>query len=472
MSAFTLLAPARRSQGSTRADGSHWTACPYEKLLKNALALKALLREARAIVAEVVRTGKADRKLMARMGAAIEVLAGCKDPAFAVSLPAVGALVAIYQALCPLYEEWLGDGDGGSALSTVFLAALQRASGLVLVLCNTSFVCWCKGAHGTEKARGAAGCHCDYSAGLLEVLADVRELHMLCLEAARVKIVGVIAASKDAIASFVGKAASTVALGELLEDYRRPLFALQHPKFAFVASSNDGSVCERLKIHKGDRVRRSSAVAELYAQTAVHVRELIDGEVLRVEDVYELVRKDPLTRKSGYVVRPWASRHETTSDAETTERLDAADFARRSKGGRNGKGVSKCFSTRKTLTHEHIDVGLQYLNGAVVYARTATGGKYSNRLQIGVKKLEEMSKHVPADAPMLALIASVRDKKPAKFPPRIPGGIKVGAVGKHAIWSAGLKIVSVEIKGTPKAAKPKVPGKPKVHKAKRKARKA
>jgi hypothetical protein len=26
------------------------------------------------------------------------------------------------------------------------------------------------------------------------------------------------------------------------------------------------------------------------------LRELIDGEVLRVEDVYELVRKDPLTR--------------------------------------------------------------------------------------------------------------------------------------------------------------------------------
>jgi hypothetical protein len=168
-------------------------------------------------------------------------------------------------------------------------------------------------------------------------------------------------------------------------------------------------------------------------------------------------------------VRPWGSRHETTSDAETIERLDAADFARRSKGGRNSKGVSKGGSARKTLTHEHIDVGLQYLNGAVVYARTATGGRNANQLKIGVKKLEEMSKHVPADAPMLALIASVR-KKPAQFQPCIPGGIKVGAVGKHAIWSAGLKIVSVEIKGTPKAAKPKVPGKPKVHKAK--ARKA
>ena len=78
----------------------------------------------------------------------------------------------------------------------------------------------------------------------------------------------------------------------------------------------------------------------------------------------------------------------------------------------------------------------------------------------------------PADAPMLALIASVRTKTPAQFQSRIKGGIKVGAVGTHAIWSAGLKIVSVEIKGTPKAAKPKVPGKPKVHKAKRKARKA
>ena len=73
----------------------------------------------------------------------------------------------------------------------------------------------------------------------------------------------------------------------------------------------------------------------------------------------------------------------------------------------------------------------------------------------------------PADAPMLALIASVRTKTPAQFQSRIKGGIKVGAVGTHAIWSAGLKIVSVEIKGTPKAAKPKVPGKPK---AKAKAR--
>ena len=458
MSAFTLLAPAPRSQGSTRADGSHWTACPYEKLLKNALALKVLLREARAIVAEVVRTGKADRKLMARMGAAIEVLAGCKDPAFAVSLPAVGALVAIYQALCPLYEEWLGDGDGGSALSTVFLAALQRASGLVLVLCNTSFVCWRKGAHGTEKARGAAGCHCDYSAGLLAVLADVRELHMLCLEAARVKIVGVIAASKDAIASFVGKAASTVALGELLEDYRRPFWALQHPKFAFVASSNDGGVCERLKIAKGDRLHRSSVVAELYAQTVVLVRELIDGEVLRVEDVYERVREDPLARKSGFGVRPYASRHESTSDEETIEQLEAADFARRSKGGsaRNPTGI-------------YLEVGVQYLDGVTGLVKVATGGR-GNRLQIGAKLLEKMSKHVPADAPMLALIAATNTKKPAQFRPRISSGIEVGAVGTHAIWSAGLKIVSVEIKGTPKAAKPKVSGKPNVRKAK--ARKA
>jgi hypothetical protein len=461
MSAFTLLAPARRSQGSTRADGSHWTACPYEKLLKNALALKALLREARAIVAEVVRTGKADRKLMARMGAAIEVLAGCKDPAFAVSLPAVGALVAIYQALCPLYEEWLGDGDGGSALSTVFLAALQRASGLVLVLCNTSFVCWRKGDHGTEKARGAAGCHCEYSAGLLALLADVRELHMLCLEAARVKIVGVIAASKDAIASYVGnKAASTVALGELLVDYRRPFWALQHPKFAFVASSNDGGVCERLKIAKGDRLHRSSVVAELYAQTVVLVRELIDGEVLRVEDVYERVREDPLARKSGFVVRPWSSRHMTTSDEETIKQLEAADFARRSKGG----------SARKTLTHEYSDVGLQYKDGATIYVKTGTSGRHNNELKIGAKKLEEMSE--PADAPMLALIASVRTKKAAQFKACIKGGIKVGGVGTHAIWSAGLKIVSVEIKGTSKAAKPKVPGKRKAKaKPKAKARK-
>jgi hypothetical protein len=172
--------------------------------------------------------------------------------------------------------------------------------------------------------------------------------------------------------------------------------------------------------------------------------------------VYERVREDPLARKSGFVVRPWASRHESTSDEETIKQLEAADFARRSKGG----------SARKKNEGEQNEVGLQYKGGAVVYARTATGGKNANRLCIGFKKLEEMSK--PADAPMLALIASVRKK----FQPRIPGGIKVGAVGKHAIWSAGLKIVSVEIKGTPKAAKPKVPGKPKVHKAKRKARKA
>ena len=51
------------------------------------------------------------------------------------------------------------DVDGGSALSTVYLAALQRASGLKLVVCNTSFVCWRKGEHGNEKVCGAAGCH-------------------------------------------------------------------------------------------------------------------------------------------------------------------------------------------------------------------------------------------------------------------------------------------------------------------------
>jgi hypothetical protein len=236
------------------------------------------------------------------------------------------------------------------------------------------------------------------------------------------------------------------------------LFALQHPKFVFWVCRNDKGVCNRLKILMGDVLLRASKVLQLYAQTASAVRKLVDGMELPAEVIYMRVREDKAARASGLVVRPWDDRDETTTDEETsaryaaaqTEQLDMARAARKSQGG------------------QFRDVGLQYKDGAVVYVRTATGGSNPKQLKIGVKKLEEMSK--PADAPMLALIAATNTKKPAQFGPRIKGGIEVGAVGMHAIWSAGLKIVSVEIKGTPKAAKPKVPGKPKVHKAK--ARKA
>jgi hypothetical protein len=188
------------------------------------------------------------------------------------------------------------------------------------------------------------------------VLADVRERHTLCLEAVHVKIVCVIAPSKDAIASFVGrKAASAVALGELLKGYRQSLVALVHPKFAFVACINDAGVCERFEIPKGGRLHRSSAVAELYAQTAVLVRQLIDSKKLLDKDVSELVRTDPLARKSGFVVRPWGSRHEMTADAETTKLLEAADFARRrSKGGKSK--VSPPYNIKQ----EHHFIGLQW----------------------------------------------------------------------------------------------------------------
>ena len=449
---------------AARDDGSPWTASPWAQLLKNAVQLKALLSEARAAVAEVVRSRKADRTLMARLGARVAALAGFADPAFSEPLPAVGARVAVCQALCPLYAQWLA--DGGDALSTVFLEALQRAAGLRFVLCNIAFRCWRKGVDGVEPTGGAAGCHCELEQELLNVLADVRKVHLLGLEAAGVAVVCIVAAAQDSIASLIGKAAAkTVELGVPRAVDAWTLFALQHPKFVFWVCRNDKGVCDRLKILKGDVLLRASKVLETYATMAAAVRELIDDVELPAEVIYMRVREDKAARASGLVVRPWDDRDETTTDEETSARLDKAQREQRSKAGSSRKKAYK-------VKGEQNEVGLQYKGGAVVYVKTGTGGTHANRLCITVKKLEEMSKHVPADAPMLALIASVRDKKPAQFYPSIKGGIKVGAVGKHAIWSAGLKIVSVEIKGTPKAAKPKVPGKPKVHKAKRKARKA
>ena len=417
------------------------------------------------VAAEVVRTRKADRTLMAQLGARVAALAGFADPAFSMPLPAEGARVVVFQALCPLYAQWLG--DGGDALSTVFLEALQRAAGLRFVLCNIAFRCWRKGVDGVEPTGGAAGCHCELEQELLDVLADVRKVHLLGLEAAGVTVVCIVAAAQDSIASLIGKAAAkTVELGVPRAVDARTLFALQHPKFGFWVCRFDKAVCDRLKILKGDVLLRASKVLELYAKVASAVRELVDGGELHAEVIYTRVREDEAACASGLVVRPWDDRNDTTTDEETSARFDKAQREQRSKAGSSPK---KLYKTHK-VKGEQREVGLQYKGGAVVYVKTGTGGR-GNKLQIGVKKLEKMSKHVPADAPMLALIASVRDKKPARLQACIPGGIKVGAVGTHAIWSAGLKIVSVEIKGTPKAAKPKVPGMPKVRKAKRKARK-
>ena len=456
------LSAPRLSQtvpAAARDDGTPWTASPWALLLENALALKALLTEARAAVAEVVRTGKADRTLMAQLGARVAALAGFADPAFSMPLPAVGERVAVYQALCPLYAQWLA--DGGDALSTVFLEALQRAAGLRFVLCNIAFRCWRKGVDGMEPTGGAAGCHCELKQELLDVLADVRKVHLLGLEAAGVTVVCIVAAAQDSIASLIGKAAAkTVKMGVPHAVDAWTLFALQHPKFVFWVCRNDMGVCDRLKILKGDVLLRASKVLELYAKVASAVRELVDGGELHAEVIYMRVREDKAALKAGLVVRSWDDRDETTTDEETSARFDKAQREQRSKAGSSPK-------TPETLTYEHTVIGLQYLNGATIYVRTATSGKNANRLAIGVKKLEKMSE--PADAPMLALIASVRTKKPAQFTACIPGGIKVGGVGTHAIWSAGLKIVSVEIKGTPKAAKPKVPGKPKAAKRARKA---
>ena len=440
-----------------RDDGSPWTASPWAPLLKNAVQVKALLTVARAAVAEVVRTGKADRTLMAQLGARVAALAGFADPAFSMPLPAKGARVAIYQALCPLYAQWLA--DGGDAKSTVFIEALQRAAGLRFVLCNIAFRCWRKGVDGVEPTGGAAGCHCELEQELLDVLADVRKVHLLGLEAAGVAVVCIVAAAQGSIASLIGKvAAKTVELGVPRAVGIWTLFALQHPKFVFWSCINDKGVCNRLKILMGDVLLRASKVLELYAEVASAVRKLVDGMELPAEVIYMRVREDEAARASGLVVRSWDDRDETTTDEETSARLDKALREQRSKAG----------SSPKKVKGQYRDVGLQYLDGAIIYVKTATSGEDPNRLKIGVKKLEEMSE--PADAPMLALIASVRTKKPPQFQARIKGGIKVGAVGLHAIWSAGLKIVSVEIKGTPKAAKPKMPGEPKVRKAKRKAK--
>ena len=130
-----------------------------------------------------------------------------------------------------------------------------------------------------------------------DVVADVRKVHLLGLEAAGVAVVCIVAAAQDSIASLIGKAAAkTVELGVPRAVDAWTLFALQHPKFVFWSCINDKGVCNRLKILMGDVLLRASKVLELYAEVASAVRKLVDGMELPAEVIYMRVREDEAAR--------------------------------------------------------------------------------------------------------------------------------------------------------------------------------
>ena len=311
-----------------------WTTNPHVQLVANARVIAALKRD---VAAHVGSLEKPDRELMREVGDIVARLSGYDDFCFFEPLPPVDANVVVLRALCPLRAKTLADGD--ETLTGGFIDSFEGALGLEIVRTNISGACHRKGdAGGKELAGGAAGC-CDPSGVALRVLADVKDLHYLCLHAAGVHVLGIIASSNASIESFGVKPADV----DHFEKYDgqgiykgADIYFAPHPKYISALCINNKSVTTRIGGSLGDRLSTPSRVLGGWAKAGASLLRFEgDAAVYVAGDIYELVREDPT---SGATVREWPLRFTTTTTPETEARLKEALRQQSSDGGEGRRG--------------------------------------------------------------------------------------------------------------------------------------
>ena len=268
-----------------------------------------------------------NRTLMRDIGERLFQLRGYRDPSFFHDLPSAGSEVFLIQALCPLYESTLGDGDPYKSLTGRFMKSLEIwlnrfAPAIKIVYTNIQAVCHRKGdKNGKELIGGSAGC-CDPKGDELKVLANVREIHFLCLRASGVTVRAIIASSNASISSF-GVDAAIIKHFFAYKGTRTykgvTMFYTPHPKFVSATCFNNKAVTLRIGGSLGDRLGTPSRILDGWAKIfSLILGYTGDAAVKVASEIYENVRKDT---NSGATVREWKNRLLLTTTKETEARL-------------------------------------------------------------------------------------------------------------------------------------------------------
>ena len=306
-----------------------WTTNPNARLVENAHIIAKLKRDVSAFVDTL---HEPNRELMGEVGKIVERLSGQRDFCFKEKLPPIGSYVGVLRALCPLYGTTLADGD--DTLTGSFVDSFERALEVPIVRTNINMECFRKSdADGNERTGGAEGC-CDPTGNELRVLAAVKDLHFLCLRAAGVHVLGVIASSNGSIASFSVKPADVehfVAYDGHGIYAGIPIYFTPHPKYASATCGNNSSVTKRIGGSLGDRLSTPSRVLDGWAKMGSSLLRFESDEADDVtRDIYERVREDPTSRAT---VREWNLRFSSTTTPETEARLKEELRKQSSSGG-------------------------------------------------------------------------------------------------------------------------------------------
>ena len=236
--------------------------------------------------------------------------------------------MVVARCLCNLYEKSLADGD--ATLTGAFIGAFKRLLPYDLILTNISMVCHRKGEDGVELEGGQAGC-VDPAGDRLKALALVKELHYLCLQAAGLDVVAIIASSNASIQSFFGNRSP----GAHFEGHEGtgtytgvPIYTAPHPKYVSPNCVFSASVAKRLGVPLGDRLAVTSACVEGWAVIATSIASLqrcedetFDDFEEGVQHAYKALLDDT---RSKAVAREWEHRRTSKTTPATQARLEKA----------------------------------------------------------------------------------------------------------------------------------------------------
>ena len=337
-SAVAVATPAAASASRKRKEREldeeatyDYTTDPHVLLVSNAAKIASLVHKTVKYVTELKVGGRVDRALMLKLGDEVKRLSGHVDFCFYEALPDEGEDAIVVQGLCKLYEKSLADGD--ATLSGAFTRSFEAALGTRLVYCNISIKCRRHGKDGVEAVGRQAGCT-DPHGETLRVLAGVKELHMLGLLAAGVKVIGVIASANASIASF---GIDTDEVEHFVPYEVKGVYAgidiycTAHIKYISKACVYNTAITLRHGASFGDRRSTPSHVLNGWAFMGAALTGN-EGDEEAAEVIYEAVRKNKSSRVTVY---PWESRFYVSTSAENEAALKEKALRRCFCGGKD-----------------------------------------------------------------------------------------------------------------------------------------
>ena len=303
-----------------------YTAPPDKLLVERRPEIEAKLEELkeRLLLDEKPDGGK----LLLSTGEWVYQLSGHRDASFFQNLPPAKTRVVVVQGLCPLREQTLLDGD--ATLSGAHTAAWARAHGVPVIYTNTAIACQRESdKDGVEKTGAQAGC-VDPTGERLKVLALVKQLLYLCLRAADLDIIAIVASSNASARSFANLATHNHFVQQQGEGIYEgvPLYRTPHLKFVSPTVAFTVGVALTLGVPLGDRLAVPTAVCAGWARIGAELQQLalgcepLAGVALEeaTQQVYETMLADPT---SPGMARPWSERNTTTTSPELQAKLEA-----------------------------------------------------------------------------------------------------------------------------------------------------